>query len=134
MDVGTFVTQAFQVFQSFHELTPKIVMIGVLTLIISAWKVSVFKPYWEKLGSFKTLCAPASMFFLAVINSVNGPLNFHIIFNALMIGFTSVGFHELLDSIKLMPHIGPRWVVMVNVISDLTHLISKQPLKLVKKK
>lgn len=126
MDVGTFITQAFEVVKDFRTLTPHLQMIGILTLIISAWKVSAFRPYWDKIGSAKTLVAPAAMILLSVINSLNGPMNLHVILNAIMIGLGSVGFHELLDCLKKLPHIGPRWLVAVNVLSDLTQNMSRK--------
>ena len=126
MDTGTFLTQAFQVIQDFHQLTPHLKLISILTLCISAWKVSAFRPYWDKLGWFKTFFAPACMFILSIVNGVTGPLNIHILFNAVMIGLGSVGFHEILDAVKTIPHIGPKWMIAVNVISDLTQSMTQR--------
>lgn len=125
MDTDTFLTQAFQVIQNFHQLTPHLKIIAVLTLCISAWKVSAFKPYWDKLGWFKSFVAPTCMLILAIMNGVTGPFNFHMIVNALMIGVGSVGFHELLDAVKTIPHIGPKWLLGVQLLSDLTQFVSK---------
>jgi hypothetical protein len=132
MDVGTFLNQVFSVIQDFHTLAPHMQLISILTLSISLWKVSAFRPYWEKLGWFQPFFASACSFLLAILNSLGGqPLTFHTFMNAFMVGVGSVGFHEMLDALKLIPHLGPKWLLGIDAASKLTMKMTRP---LVKKK
>lgn len=129
MDVGSFLTEAFSVVTTFGQISTHLKIIGILTLLISFFKVSSFNPLWHKLGWAKTFLAPFLAFVLSVVSAINGPFNFHVFMNAMMIGFGSVGFHEMLDAIKTIPGLGPKWMLIINfvsqIVNDTTNFVSQ---------
>lgn len=121
MDIGTFLTKAFSVVSDFGTLSPHLKLAAVLTISISAWKVSAFQPLWKKLGSWQVIVSPALSVILGIVNALfsTGTISLNVIMNALVVGFGSVAFHEFMDALKTIPGIAPFWQNVINFISGL---------------
>jgi hypothetical protein len=118
MDLGQFVDQLYAVLQNFGALSPLLKASAILTLLISAWKVSAFQWMWSQLGKFQSFMAPLLMTAAVIVQSLikSGSVNWSSVGTAIVIGLTSIGFHELLCALKSFPGIGPLFVKVIDVV------------------
>ncbi len=91
----------------------------ILMLLIASMKVSIFNElFWSKLGLFKIWLAP-------VLGLIAGALGLGTggaaVTPALLLAFATAGggavfLHELLDLIKVLPGVGPMYVLGINLL------------------
>ena len=131
MELGTFMSQLWATIQSLGTLSPLLQVAAVITVLISAWKTSAFQPLWTKLGKLQAYVAPVLAILFAIVTSLasGGTLSLATVFSALVVGLTSVGFHELLEAIKSAPWIGKQWAQVITWFESLLGGTDGRPLK-----
>lgn len=91
---------------------------GIITLIISTMKISALSPLWDKLGPFKVWVAPVLGLAAGILGLGSGgaEISAALVFAYVTAGGGAVILHELLDSVKSIPGIGPIWISIISVL------------------
>lgn len=91
---------------------------SIITIIISSMKVSFLNDLiWSKLGAFKSWVAPILGLIAGILMlSKDGGLTLAGVFAYISAGGGAIILHELLDSIKAIPGLGPTWIWIINMI------------------
>jgi hypothetical protein len=80
-------------------------------------KVSSLSSFWDKLGSAKVWLAPILGLVLGILLlGTNGQISLAGIFAYIGSGAGAILLHQLLDSLKNAPWIGPAYVGIINII------------------
>lgn len=118
MDLGQFIDQVYAALQNFGTLSVLLKASVILTLLISAWKVSVFQPFWNFFGNFKAFVPPTFMVGVVVVQSLisSGKVNWNTVGVAIVVGLTSAGFHDILCDLKSLPGVGPLFIKVIDLI------------------
>lgn len=105
--------------QDIHNTTdPQVKLAGFVLMMIALWKSSYAKLFvWEKLGNYKILVAPLLGLISAALTIK--PLDLHTLWLGISGGFLAAGLHEVLDAIKVLPGIGPKYVSIINFIEKM---------------
>lgn len=113
-----------QVLQAVHDLgglawVGKIAVI--VTLIVSSMKVSLLNDLiWSKLGPAQVLLAPALGLVGGVLSlSIGGQLSLPAALAYMSAGAGAIILHQLLDSIKCYPGVGPLFVSLINLLEGI---------------
>lgn len=114
-DVLTFFTQVSMLVENWGGYTWMLKVGGVITVIISAVKVSFIRPLWDKLGEAKFWLAPL-LGLAAGLMSMGTELTWASAFAYMQAGAGAVILHELLDMVKKIPGIGSVWVSVIDII------------------
>lgn len=115
-----FFSQVLKAIKDFGGISTMLKIASVITLIIASMKVSYLNTLiWSKLGSWKVYMAP----FLGLIGGILGlgvagvPVTVASVFAYVSAGAGAVFLHEILDTVKAIPGIGPVYVTIINLIS-----------------
>jgi hypothetical protein len=111
--------QAWDLFRSFATLDTPGKISGLVMLLIAFWKSSLAQPYWAKLGSGQVLVAPALA--LIVTACAIQPFSWTALWVSVMSGTLAIGIHQLLDGLKGMPWVGPRYVSLIDFFESFFH-------------
>jgi hypothetical protein len=119
LPVASFLEQVFAAVKDFGGLSWGLKVIAVCTLLIASMKVSVLKPLWDKLGAFKVLAAPVLALVMGVVSLSTGAVDGKITGAALMAwamaGGGAIILHQLLDAIKELPMVGPKYDAWIDL-------------------
>jgi len=116
--MDTFLKQIMDTILQFGGLSFLLKVSSIVTLIVSATKVTFLQKYWEKLGGFQVLVAPI----LGLVSGVlilasQGTLTWAGVASYVFAGAGAVVLHELLDAIKTLPGIGAVFIAIIDFIS-----------------
>lgn len=116
-----FLSQVFAYVKGLGGISFMLKISGLITLIIASMKVSFLNNLiWSKFGNFKAFVAPLLSLIIGVISLGAGGA--HITFAAigayLFSGGGAVILHEILDTLKAIPGIGPVYVSFINWVSS----------------
>lgn len=119
MELIALIQQLMGWVNSLHNETPLPVKIaGFVLLLISFWKTSIARKfYWDKLGAYKSLVAPVLGLIASIL--VVEPLNLASVLAGLAGGVLASGAHEVLDAVKALPVIGPKYASLIDFIKSL---------------
>lgn len=101
----------WELIQAFPSLASQDKIIGILVLVIGLVKSSALRPLWDALGAFKVLVAPAMAVILAVV-SVK-PFTVAALAHSIGDGMLAIALYQMLDAVKSMPMIGPKYVAII---------------------
>lgn len=92
---------------------------AILTLVLSSMKVSFLNNLiWSKLGAFKAWAAPVLALIVGVLDLARtGQLTVAGVLAFVSAGAGAIILHELLDTLKALPGLGPMWVELISVVS-----------------
>lgn len=126
-EIITVVAQAMDALKDFDLLAAHMKVAVVLTILISAVKLSMLRPLWDKLGGFKVLVAPALSLALALVQALGGqPLTKVAVLNALVIGAGAVALHEFLDALKGVPVVQDKFGPVIDLVKKLLSGVKPQ--------
>ena len=93
---------------------------GIILLLIGTLKVSVFRPVWDMLGSYKVFVAPV-LGLAAGLLSLAGGEGFNVaqVLAYVVSGAGAILLHELLDGVKALPGLGPLFQTVVTFLQGL---------------
>jgi hypothetical protein len=116
-----FMTQVLEAIKSFGGLGWMLKVSAVLTVILSSMKVSFFRGLiWDKLGALKPWLAPVLGLCAGVLTlGAGGSITLAGVMAWASAGAGAVILHELLDTVKAIPGLGPMWVSAIDLISGL---------------
>lgn len=117
-----FLTQVIEVIKNIGGVTTLLKISLVVTLLISSMKVTFLNDLiWSKLGAFKVYAAPILALIVGIcsIGANGSPMSWALVFAYLTAGGGAVFLHEILDTIKAIPGLGPIYVTIINLISGL---------------
>lgn len=115
-----FLSQVLKFIQSWGGIPMMAKVAGVILLLVASMKVSFLKPYWDKLGSLQAWVAPILGLIAGILGLGSGgaPITLASIFAYMSAGAGAVVLHELLDTVKAVPGIGPLWVSVIAIIES----------------
>lgn len=123
-----FLMQVFAAIKALGGLSWVMKIASIITLIIASMKVSFLNDLlWAKLGAFKAWAAPVLGLIAGIIMLPH--LGLAEVFAYISAGAGAVIFHELLDSIKAIPGLGPVYVTVINLIEGALGGPSAQQIK-----
>lgn len=117
----SFLDQVLQAIKNFGGLSTVLKISTVILLIIGSMKVSILNQLiWSKLGAWQTLVAPL-LGLVAGILDLNhaGTVTLASVMAYVGSGAGAILLHELLDSIKKIPGIGPTYVSIIDFVNGL---------------
>lgn len=115
-----FLAQVLEYVKQFGGLPWVLKIAGIITILLASMKVTFLNNLiWAKLGKAKAWAAPVLGLILGVLSlTSSGQLSLAGILAYISAGAGAVILHELLDTIKGIPGLGPVWVEVINVISS----------------
>lgn len=116
-----FLSQVLQAIQGFGGLSTVAKISTIILLIVASMKVTILNQYiWSKLGEAKAWVAPLLGLIAGVLGIGAGgqPITLASVFAYVAAGGGAVILHELLDSLKAIPGIGPIYVAIIDFISE----------------
>jgi hypothetical protein len=115
--------------QSFGGLSWMLKVAAVITVLISSMKVTFLNGLvWSKLGKAQAWVAPILGLVGGLVGLAgHGPLTLQSAFAFLSAGAGAIILHELLDTVKALPGIGPVWVGLIDAIEKATGGPAAQP-------
>lgn len=113
-----FFAQVLDFLQKAGGLSLMLKVSGGILLLIASMKVSFMnKILWSKLGGAQTWVAPILGLIAGVLGLGSaGPVSAASVFVYITAGAGAIMFHELLDTVKAIPGIGPLWVSVISII------------------
>lgn len=114
-----FLAQVIQVVQQFGGLPMMLKIASVIMLIIASMKVSYINSMvWAKLGAAQVYVAPVLGLIAGILGLGSGgvPVSAALVFAYVSAGAGAVFLHEILDSVKAIPGIGPIYVTLIDLI------------------
>lgn len=117
-----FMAQVMEFVKGWGGFTTLFKISGIIALVVSSMKVSFLKELlWDKLGAFKVWVAPVLGLIAGVLGLGAGgaELSAAVVFAYLTAGGGAIILHELLDSVKAIPGIGPVWVSFIGIVQGL---------------
>jgi hypothetical protein len=116
-----FLSQILSAVKSFGGLSWMLKVSAVLTIVISSMKVSFFRGLvWDKLGALKPWLAPILGLLAGILTlGAGGGMSLAGVMAWISAGAGAIIFHELLDTVKAIPGLGPMWVSVIDIISGL---------------
>ena len=97
------------------------VTVGLL-ILISTIKTSMLRKYWDLIGSLKILVAPGLAVIAGIASLQLNPESknmWPLLAAWAFAGSGSVLLHELLDAVKKLPFVGPKYDMMIDVVIGL---------------
>lgn len=123
MDLGidVFLAQVFQSVQGFGGMSFMMKISTLILILVASMKVSFIRSFvWDKLGAFKALAAPILSLIVGIISLVSvGPFSWSGLIAYLFAGAGAIILHEILDSVKALPGIGPIYLKAIDLIQGL---------------
>lgn len=114
-----FFAQMLEVIKNFGGLSTMAKISSVILLIVASMKVTALSGLWDKLGNFKAWLAPALGLVAGIIGiGHDGPITLASVMVYISAGGGAVILHELLDSLKSVPGIGPTYLTIINIIQS----------------
>lgn len=90
---------------------------AVILLVLASMKASALRPLWDKAGPFKVWFAPILGLAAGIISlAPSGELSAAGILAYVTAGAGAVILHELLDTLKAVPGLGPVWLMVIDLI------------------
>ena len=86
----------------------------LVLVVIGLLKSSAALPLWNKLGNFKVLAAPLLSMLLSLVG-----VNPFSMSESFISGALAIALHEMLDALKAMPGIGPKYQALIAVVERL---------------
>lgn len=115
---GDYLALVLKVIGELGGLSWMLKIAAVVTLVLSSMKVSFLNDMiWSKLGKFKAWAAPILGLLIGVITmQANGGITLVGLMAYLSAGAGALILHELLDTVKSIPGLGPIWVSLIEAI------------------
>lgn len=119
--VTDFFTQVFEAIKGFGGFSWWMKISAICLLLVSSMRVSILKPLWDKLGAAKIALAPLLAMIIGVVSlaSVDGKISGAAVMAYLLAGGGSIILHQLLDAIKELPMVGPKYDAWIDVLKSL---------------
>lgn len=118
--IGDFLAQVLDAVRNFGGLTFALKLSSIVMLVLASMKVTMLRPFWDKLGNYKALAAPFLSLVAGVVAlTVDGQLTLPGVFAYLFAGSGAIVMHELLDAVKAIPGIGGAYVAIIDFIQGL---------------
>jgi cytochrome c oxidase subunit IV len=115
-----FIIQIMKSLKDFGGMSAMVKTSIIITLIISSLKVSFLNNLiWSKLGGCKVFIAPLLGLIGGLVTLKSQAVSAADITVYLISGGGAVFLHELLDSIKEIPGIGPVYLTIINILTTL---------------
>jgi hypothetical protein len=113
-----FLTQVLEAIKNFGGVSTMLKISSIILLIVSSMKVSFLNDLiWSKLGSFKVYAAPVLGLIAGLLGLGNaGSVTLASVLAYVAAGGGAVFLHEILDTVKLIPGIGPQYVKLIEVV------------------
>lgn len=121
-----FLTSVFAFVKSWGGLSSSVKISGIITLVLSTFKVSYFRGMWDalkitingKVVSLQVLAVPVLSIIIGIIGQ--GNMSIQAIIAYVVMGAGAVFFHEILDVIKELPFASPIFKVIMSIITSIT--------------
>lgn len=95
----------------------------VMVLVLSSMKVSFLAPLWAKLGALQSWAGMLLGLVSGILMlGVNGGFSWAGVAAYMFAGAGAVILHELLDSLKALPGLGPIWVSLIDLFEKIPGL------------
>lgn len=118
--IDQFFNQVIDMIKQFGGIPWTLKVASIIALIISSMKVSFVRVFWDKLGWIKPFVASILGLIAGILVLVNsGNVSFAGVIAYMFAGAGAVILHEMLDSIKGIPGIGPTYVSIIDFIGGL---------------
>lgn len=90
----------------------------IITLLVSSMKVTVLDDLvWNRLGKFQAWLAPILGLVAGILTlGAGGQISLAGIFAYISAGAGALLLHELLDTVKAIPGLGPLWISLIGVV------------------
>lgn len=114
-----FLTQVLSTVQGLGGMSMLMKLSAVITLVIASMKVGILKDViWDRLGAAQVWIAPLLGLLAGVAGLGAGAQNVtpHLVFAYVIAGGGAVFLHELLDSLKAVPGLGPVYIKAIDVV------------------
>lgn len=114
-----FLDQVVQAAKVFGGLPEVLKIASIVTILIASMKVSFLNDLvWSKLGAAKSWVAPLLGLVAGLLGLGAGgqPITLASAFAYMAAGAGAVILHELLDSIKAIPGLGPQYVAFIELV------------------
>lgn len=118
VDTATFLGSIFSFVMTHGGLGMPVEIMCICLLLIASMKVTVLdKLIWNHLGAAQPLLPPLLGLVVGLIMvKLNGPISIAAIIAFLGSGAGAIAVHELLDSIKAFPGLGPVYVSVISTV------------------
>lgn len=129
LPVGDFFTQVIQTIQKLGGLPWVAKIASIVLLVIASMKVSFLNDLiWKRLGKAQAWIAPILGLASGILMlGYDGKITLPGVFAYLAAGAGALILHELLDTAKAIPGIGPLWVTVIGVIEGALGGSGSQP-------
>jgi len=120
LDWAGFLGQVLSAIQGFGGLSWSLKIAVMVMSLIGLMKVSSLSGFWAKLGSLQAWVAPILGLVLGVLLlGKDGQISLAGIFAYMGSGAGAILLHQLLDTLKAAPWIGPTYVSIINMIEGI---------------
>lgn len=119
MEPQDFFAQMMTAIQGFGGLSTMLKISAIITLVVSSMKVSFLNALvWSKLGNAKAWVAPVLGLIAGVLGlgADGNPITVASVMAYVAAGGGAVILHELLDTIKAVPGLGPAYIGIISMI------------------
>lgn len=114
MELLDLFNQVLDLVKNFASMESKAAIGAVITILLSLWKSSILRPFWDKLGAAKVLVAPVLGLVAALVAIPE--LNWAAIVAGVQSGMLAIAFHELLNAIKALPFVGDKYKQWIDFV------------------
>ena len=94
----------------------------IFLIIISTIKASKLRPFWDRIGSLKVLVAPILAVIVGIVTLNLDPKDHNswaVLAAWAFAGGGSIILHQLLDAIKELPFVGPKYDQIIDLFANL---------------
>lgn len=116
-EISQLLAMVWAFIQGMGDMSIQAKIAGGVLILISAWKSSLLKPVYDKLGAAKVLVAPV-LGMIAGILSIE-PLSLAAVWAGIQGGVLAIALHQLLDAVKAMPWVGDKYKAWIDLISGI---------------
>jgi len=115
-----FLSQVFTMIKQLGGLGWMAKIAAIITVVVSSMKVSFLNDLvWSKLGAAKAWVGIALGLVAGLLAQFSGvPFSLPALFAYMIAGGGATLLHELLDTVKSIPGIGPVWVSVINFLES----------------
>lgn len=117
-----FLSQVFDTIAKLGGMPTMVKISAIIMLVVASMKVSVLKRYvWDRLGPLQVWLAPVLGLIAGILGlGANGaPITLALVLTYVTAGTGAVFLHEILDSLKALPGIGPVYLAIIEVVERL---------------
>ena len=109
--------QIMDFFKSFGSMPLQGKIAGIVLSLITVWKSSMLRPYWDKWGEWKLLVAPLLGILLGL--TAIQPFSTATVWAGFMGGVLALPLHDFLSALEEMPWIGPTYKTLIGFLEKI---------------